>query len=197
MSKTKRATPSKTKGMKTTPARNLVMAADADDPMPDFGAPGDLLADPAVPAPSPAGLAPEAKQLPAQDSDSGTAPKVGRPRERRATPVSPTCLAAVCAKYLASLVDRGKSAGTARSYGADVAILLRALGRETEIATLTETQVAAYFDSDAVTKRRDGSPKDPVSVAKIRRIAKQVLEFAEEKRLVDVAPLPPKTDTAA
>ena len=105
-----------------------------------------------------------------------------------------TTLGELCTAYLTALPKMGKSAGTVRSYGADLAVAKKHFGADLAVATLTPAQVAEYFASDPVMKTRTGEPKNPVTTAKIRRVFRLMLIWAAEKRVIETAPLPPKED---
>jgi hypothetical protein len=111
-----------------------------------------------------------------------TAP--GTPKRKAKKPTEPTTLAAIFAGYLASLDERGASSGTIASYRMELDLAAKALGIDTPIANLTDTQVAAYFESDPVTKKRNGKPKSPLSIDKTRRVLRQALTWAGHADLV-------------
>ena len=108
---------------------------------------------------------------------------------RKKMPEVPT-LSALADAYIKSIQMGGRSGGTASSYAADLKVALKYLGAETDIRDLNPTRVAEFFDSPAVTKRRNGAPKNPISVAKTRRILRLALCWAVESGWIDVAPLP-------
>jgi hypothetical protein len=66
------------------------------------------------------------------------------PKRKKAPKPEPTAtLAAIFAGYLASLDKRGSSSGTIASYRMELDMAGKALGIDTPIANLTDTQVAA------------------------------------------------------
>ena len=103
-----------------------------------------------------------------------------------------TTLNELCAAFLKHLVATGKSAGTARSYAADLGICRNHFGGDTKVKSMTARKIATFFASDAVTKLRDGSDKNAITVAKIRRVFRQMVEFATAGGLFEKSPLPPK-----
>ena len=95
-----------------------------------------------------------------------------------------------CLAFLAALVKKGKSAGTARSYGADLAVAKKHFGAELPVRELSTADVEEYFASDLVTKTRAGEPKNPITTAKIRRVFRQLVQWLAEKGVLAEVPLP-------
>lgn len=108
---------------------------------------------------------------------------------KRKIPEVPT-LSLLADSYIKSIQMGGRSGGTASSYAADLRVALRFLGSETDIRDLTPTRVGEFFDAPVVTKRRNGEPKNPISIAKTRRILRLALCWSVESGWLDVAPLP-------
>jgi len=95
--------------------------------------------------------------------------------------------------YLRHLGDLGKSLATQFSYSMDLGIAKRELGEATLIADLTPERVAAFFESPAVTVRKNGKPKTQVTIDKTRRVLRMALVWAEEECRIAKAPLPTTT----
>ena len=55
---------------------------------------------------------------------------------------------------------------------------------------LTERKVLGYFKSDRVNLGRDGKKKNEITIAKIKRVFRQMILFATESGLLSEAPLP-------
>ncbi|HGY91956.1 MAG TPA: hypothetical protein ENK43_12375, partial [Planctomycetes bacterium] len=89
--------------------------------------------------------------------------------------------------YIASLVDRGKSAGTARSYAADLAVAKKHFGADLVLTALTPETVAGFFASDAVRMTRKGVPKSKITTAKIKRVLRLALLWAEGESFFEKA----------
>lgn len=118
-----------------------------------------------------------------------TEPTVLKPSPKH--PRKPKTLADVFYGYLAALEDRGASSGTIASYRVELDLAAKALGADTPLSTLTDTAVAAFFESVPVTRKRNGKPKSPLSVDKTRRVLRQALVWAGHADLVptmEVAP---------
>ena len=109
-----------------------------------------------------------------------------------ATPTTPApgTLAAVAEGYLDAIQKNGRSAGTAASYRADLNVALKYLGAKTPVATLTVDRVREYFLSATVTLTRRDQPKNPITIAKTRRILRLALVWAAEQGIIPVAPIP-------
>ena len=105
-------------------------------------------------------------------------------------------LADLSDKYLAHLEKDGHSAGTIASYGLELRTAMGELGAGTLIAGLTMKQIRAYFDCAKVTKKKSGKHKSPLSIAKTRRVLRLALVWAEEKKLIEKAPVPAETAKA-
>jgi len=101
----------------------------------------------------------------------------------------------LAAAYLDHLRLAGKSMATQFSYSMDLGIAKRELGAETLIADLTPERVAAFFESPAVTVRKNGKPKTQVTIDKTRRVLRMALVWAEEENRIAKAPLPTTTAT--
>jgi hypothetical protein len=115
-----------------------------------------------------------------------------------ATPApAPGTLAAVAEGYLAAIQRNGRSAGTADSYRLDLAVAMKFLGAETPVATLTADRVREFFEDRRVTHTRKGTPKNPVTVAKTRRILRLALCWAAEQGIIPSAPIPTLDETPA
>jgi len=99
-------------------------------------------------------------------------------------------LAQLADSYLHHLEAVGKSEGTVRSYRGDLNVALRVLGAETKVSDLTEKKVRGFFESDAVTKKRDGKPRNPITVAKQRRVLRLAVEWLVEVGVLKAAPIP-------
>ena len=117
-----------------------------------------------------------------------TEPTVLEPAKPKRRPAEP--LADVFDGYIASLEERGASSGTIASYRMELDLAAKALGADTPVSTLTDTAVAAFFESDPVTRKRNGKPKSPLSIDKTRRVLRQALVWAGHADLVptEVAP---------
>jgi hypothetical protein len=137
-------------------------------------------------------LAQAAEAVPAVTPKPGRAPKAKvAPETATATPApAPGTLAAVAEGYLADIQRNGRSAGTAGSYRADLAVAMKFLGAETPVADLTEARVREFFEDRRVTHTRKGAPKNPVTVAKTRRILRLALVWAAEQGIIPAAPIP-------
>ena len=92
--------------------------------------------------------------------------------------------------YLKHLEDEGKSHGTCFSYSMELRVACSELGEKTKIASLTAKRVGTFFDSDRVTLLKSGKPKSQLSIDKTRRVLRQALVFAVERKWLKVAPLP-------
>jgi len=99
-------------------------------------------------------------------------------------------LAQLADSYLHHLEAVGKSEGTVRSYRGDLKVALRLLGAETKVADLTEKKVRGFFESDAVCRKRDGKPRNPITVAKQRRVLRLALCWLVEVGVLKQAPIP-------
>ena len=110
----------------------------------------------------------------------------------KTTSSGPRTVGELAPAFLEHLLAIGKSAGTARSYAADLAVARKHFTEDFPLKKLTKAKVAAYFASDAVTKTRAGEPKNAVTTAKIRRVFRLALVWAAEQGLIPEAPLPAK-----
>lgn len=113
-----------------------------------------------------------------------------RPKRAKVKPATRT-LAEIFEGYLKALDERGSSSGTIASYRMELDLAGKALGSDIAVATLTDTQVAAYFESDSVTRKRNGRPKSPLSIDKTRRVLRQALVWAGHADLVPSAEVAP------
>ena len=117
----------------------------------------------------------------------GTVPELPRPpiaTERRTT------LQAIAAGWLDHMRELGKTPATVASYEGDLQIAMAVLGAETDAATLTAAQIAAYADCDAVTKTKSGKPKAQPTILKTRRALRLALTWAAETGLIPAASKP-------
>lgn len=114
-------------------------------------------------------------------------PPEPKPTKRKAATKT---LADVFAGYLKSIEDRGGSDGTIASYRMELELAGKALGADTPVSLLSDNQVATFFESDPVTKKRNGKPKSPLSIDKTRRVLRQALVWGGHADLVptEVAP---------
>jgi hypothetical protein len=117
-----------------------------------------------------------------------TEPPPPKPKTKEVDP--DLTLAQLSAAYLEHLQAVGKSLATVFSYSMDLQTAKKALGVDTKIADLTPEQVAEYYESPAVTTRRNGKPKTQVTIDKCRRVLRLALVWAEETGLIAEAPLP-------
>ena len=108
---------------------------------------------------------------------------------KKKIPDTPT-LALLAESYLAAIRLNGRTGGTASSYENDLKVALKHFGADTDLRALNPTSVGEFFDAPVVTTRRNGQPKNPVSIAKTRRILRLALVWAVESGWIDVAPLP-------
>lgn len=98
-------------------------------------------------------------------------------------------LSDVAEGYLESLQADG-SETTIASYRAELKRAAAALGSDTVVADLTARRVSNYFESDAVTKKKNGKDKGPLTVDKTRRVLRLALCWAVQEGLIEKAPLP-------
>lgn len=113
-------------------------------------------------------------------------------------PVASSLLLDVFAGYMGTLTIEGKSGTTLSSYRAELETAGEALGLDADVTKLTPDRVREYFESDLVTRKRNGKPKSPLSIDKTRRVLRQALVWAAKQGLIEKAPLPedPATATA-
>lgn len=102
----------------------------------------------------------------------------------------PLLLPALAERYLKHLEQLGKTRGTVFSYEIDLGLAITHFGKDTNVRTLTEKEVAKFFNSDAVTKKRSGKPKAEPTILKTRRVLRLALAWAVEAGLLNEAPLP-------
>ena len=117
-------------------------------------------------------------------ADAPVAKKGGKGRKGEAT------LGDVAEGYLAHLADEGKSEGTIFSYGMDLKIALDHFGPDTPVSAITPAKLAAFYESDAVMKKRNGRKKSSITIAKTCRVLRLALVWAAEKGLIEKAPIP-------
>ena len=110
--------------------------------------------------------------------------------EATTTASSNPTLADAFTGYMKSLEVEGKSIGTIASYRMELITASSVLDVATPLAEITSDHVLAFFTSKQVTRKRDGSPKSPLSIDKTRRVLRQALVWAETAGLVTVAPVP-------
>ena len=84
----------------------------------------------------------------------------------------------------------GAGPGTLDSYGMELKLALRELGAETLMADLTPERVQGYFECERVMRTWANKPKAKSSVAKTRRVFRQAMLWAQDEKLVEVAPMP-------
>lgn len=89
-------------------------------------------------------------------------------------------------------IDAQKSmtGATRRSYLGDLKVACEHFGETEPIIKLTAKRVLAFFESDRVTKKRNGRPKSPLSINKTRRALRQALAWAASTGLIPTAPIP-------
>jgi hypothetical protein len=104
---------------------------------------------------------------------------------------SPLPMACLADLFLGDLEQAGKSRGTVFGYSIDLALALKYFGgKEAPATVLTAEAVAAFFESDAVTKTRTGKPKAKPTIDKTRRVLRQVLAWGEEKGYLPKVAIP-------
>ncbi len=123
------------------------------------------------------------------EAEETTAKKRGR------KPKGEMTLSELADKYLAHMEESGKSSGTCFSYRLEMATAINALGAETKVAELTPEQVMLFFGSDRVQKKKNGKAKSPLSIAKTQRVLRLALQWAENTRVIEKAPLPEDATT--
>ena len=110
-------------------------------------------------------------------------------RTMKPAPDTPT-IAVLAESYIAALQFDGRSTKTADSYAADLKVAAKYLGQDTDIRALTKERVQEFFDAPVVVQKRDGSPKNAISIAKTRRILRLALTWAADSGWIDEAPIP-------
>jgi hypothetical protein len=150
---------------------------------------GDTTAPETAPdAPSPRKRTSKAK---AATAEAGLATeRAAVPAKKPKTPKGGATLRELAERYIAHLEEAGKSEGTCFSYRMELRLAVEALGEDTPVAKITQADVAAFFESDPVTRTRSGVEKSPLSVAKTRRVLRQALTYGVEQGLIEKAPLP-------
>jgi len=92
--------------------------------------------------------------------------------------------------YLSAIEKDEAGPGTLSSYRMELKLALRELGETTPLADLTTEKVLAYFESDAVMKKKNGEVKAKPTWAKSRRVLRLALCWAQDAGLCEVAPIP-------
>lgn len=124
---------------------------------------------------------PKTDPKPAPKPDAAEAPKpVKEARDRRADALEAEgdTLAKMCSGWLEHLESVGKTASTIASYSIDLAIAQDVIGPKTKPSSINAKRVAEFWNHPRVTQRRDGSPKNPITTAKIRRAFRLALTWA-------------------
>jgi len=67
---------------------------------------------------------------------------------------------------------------------------LNSRGSSSLVSDLTPETILAFFEGDRVTKTKSGRSKAKPSIDKTRRVMRQALVWAEERGIVETAPLP-------
>jgi len=122
----------------------------------------------------------------AQDADE--APK--RQRKVNKSKAAAMTLADLSEAYVRHLDEAGKSIGTQFSYDMELRLAQAELGAETLVSDFTPETILAFFEGDRVTKTKSGRSKAKPSIDKTRRVMRQALVWAEERGIVETAPLP-------
>ena len=117
-------------------------------------------------------------------------------KQKTPTTFEPITLEALSKKYLDHLESQGKSAGTVFSYGMELKTAQAALGAETMVSDLTREQVAAFNESDRVTKLKSGKAKAEPSILKTRRVLRLALTWAEQAGLIERSPVDAAKDAS-
>ena len=99
-------------------------------------------------------------------------------------------LADLAEAYLVHMHREGRSEGTVASYRMELRSAMAELDGETRLWEITPERVQAFFDSKRVTKLRSGKAKSQLSIDKTRRVLRLALLWAEERGIVEKAPLP-------
>lgn len=145
------------------------------------------------PTKEPAGKAAPAAESQTAPTEATPAAPPAAPKTKRKTkeaePAPPTAppnatLRQVAKGYLDSMEQEGGSESTLFGYRMELKRAMTVLGAETKLADLTPETVAAYFQSDRVTKSRAGKKLAPRSVAKTRRVFRLALVWAGAGALV-------------
>ena len=118
-------------------------------------------------------------------------PKSGpKPKTQASRPASDLTFGALVDAFTGHLGSIGKSLGTCFSYSIELKMAAKYFGPETTVAGLTAKQVRDYFESEKVTRNRQGEPKDEKTVAKSRRVFAQALAWLAETGVVDESVVP-------
>jgi hypothetical protein len=128
-------------------------------------------------------VAPEAPPI-----EEPTTKKKGK--AKKPTLAGELTLAILSERYLAHMERDGKSSGTTASYAMELKTAQAELGAQTRVADLTVEQVQAFFDSKRVTRLKSGKSKAKPSIDKTRRVLRLALCWAEDKKLIEKAPIP-------
>ena len=169
-------------------------AGAADSPWEDWGDP----AGPDAPAPE----APVPAHEPTSATDGVLRPKADR--ELKAPPKRPTApdggpttadggpktLKELSDRYVAHLKAQGKTESTVWGYGMELNTAQKELGEDTKLSAITPAQVEAFYRSDRVTRKRNGTPKAMPGILKTRRVIRLALVWAVEQGWLAEAPVP-------
>jgi hypothetical protein len=101
----------------------------------------------------------------------------------------------LCAAYIASIQMDGRSSGTAASYENDLKVATKFFGEDATLLDMTRERIREYFDSPAVTLKRNGEMKNAISIAKTRRILRLALCWAADSGWIGEAPIPVAEDS--
>ncbi len=119
----------------------------------------------------------------------GTGKRKPAPRQRSGGRKPAVTLKDIGDGYIASLQAREASPGTLFSYTMELRLAADQLGEDTSAKKLTAKMIEAFFESDRVTKKRNGKAKAKPSIDKTRRVLRQALLWAEEAGLIEKAPV--------
>jgi hypothetical protein len=125
------------------------------------------------------------KKTHTKDRKADTAPK-----RKAIKPDANLTMAEAVEGYLKSLEANGRSRGCVFSYSIECAMAMKHFGPETPVATFTTRKIKEFFESPKVTTRRNGDPKNQLSIDKTRRVVRQLLLWLAEVGVYDEAPIP-------
>lgn len=111
------------------------------------------------------------------------------------TTVSVMTLEQLAAGYLAHMEETGKSAGTVFSYKLELVLAMQELGKDTQVVALTPERVLEFFTCDRTMRTKTGIEKARPTFQKTRRVLRLALQWAENSKLIEKAPLPEQAAT--
>jgi transaldolase len=109
---------------------------------------------------------------------------------QEATPTEGKTLKEATEAYLESLAAGGTKPSTVQVYGKSLDLAIQHFGEERKLNSILVPHVGRFYASEQVNILPSGKPKADPTVKQIKRVFRQLMQYAQTQGWISISPIP-------